>query len=249
MKKGIIRITSRLGGEFDSEVTIGNDRYLVQTESGEARKPVITTRVYLGGQVLLTRKRDYGDIIEEPDLELRLRELMQRQHKLVIGMIQTEKLKKTRSVSDYLGEVKDCLRTKNKKRALVVLNEALEQYHDDPFLLSYSGYLEAAVNKSHQPGIDICHRAIEILKKRVPFGDEFFYPVFYLNLGRAYLAAGRKREAVDAFNRGIGIDKENSELLWELKKLGVRRKPVIPVLKRSNPINRYMGKLLHSLKK
>jgi hypothetical protein len=31
------------------------------------------------------------------------------------------------------------------------------------------------------------------------FGSEFFYPVFYLNLGKAYLKDDNKKEALKAF--------------------------------------------------
>lgn len=249
MKKNIVKMTSKLGAEFDSEVVIGKEKYLIQTESGGAKKPLIITRVYMNGQILLTRKTDYGDIVDEPDSKQKVRELMQRQHQLVTETLKAEKLKKTKTTSDYLGEVKDLLRSKNKKRALRVLSDALQEYPTDPFLLSYYGCLEAVANKNYKVGIDICHEAIEGLKKRVPFGEEFFYPVFYLNLGRACLAAGKKEEAVNAFQRGLETDGENKDLLWEVRKLGLRRKPVVPFLRRSNPINRYIGQLVHSLKK
>lgn len=249
MGKNIIRMTSRLDTEFDSEVVIGKEKYLIQTENNGPKKPLIITRVYLNGQIVLTRKTDYGDVADSPGSEQKVRELMKEQHRSTAEAIKAEKLKKEKSTSDYLGEVKDLLRNKNKKRALRVLNEALEKYPDEPFLLSYYGCLLAVVSKNYKTGIDVCHNAIEVIKKRVPFGEEFFYPVFYLNLGRAYLAAGKKAEAITAFNKGLEIDIENKDLLWEMRKLGLRRKPAVPFLRRSNPINRYIGQLLHSLKK
>lgn len=248
MKK-IIKMTSKLGGEFDSEVLIGKKRYLVQTESGGEKRPLIITRAYLNGQIMLTRKTDFGEIVDAPDMEQRVRELMQKQHELAIKILGEEGAKKTRSTSDYMGEVKELLKKKNKKGALRLLNEAVELYPDDPFLLSYYGCLEAVANKHYKGGIDMCHRAIESLKRKVPFGEEFFFPVFYLNLGRAYLAAGKKKEAVESFSRGLSADTENSDLLWEIRKLGVRKKPAVPFLKRSNPINKYIGQLLHSERK
>ena len=249
MKKNIIRMTSKFGSEFDSEVLVGKRRYLVQTESGGEKRPLIITRVYLNGQIMHTRKTDFGAIVDAPDVEQRVRELMQRQHDLSIKMLVEEGAKEARSTSDYLSEAKELLKKKNNKSALRVLNEAIERHPDDPFLLSYCGCLEAVANKNYKAGIETCHRAIESLKKKVPFGEEFFFPVFYLNLGRAYLAAGKKKEAVEAFGRGLSADRENSDLLWEIRKLGVRRKPAVPFLKRSNPINRYIGQLLHSVKK
>ncbi len=68
--------------------------------------------------------------------------------------------------------------------------------------------------------------------------------MFNLNLGRAHLAIGEKEEAIKAFKLGLRADPENKELLGELKKLGVRKSPPVPFLKRNNPINKYLGMLL-----
>jgi hypothetical protein len=42
---------------------------------------------------------------------------------------------------------------------------------------------------------------------------------------------------------------ENRDLLFELKKLGIRRQSPFSLLKRSNPLNKYIGKLSYKLKK
>jgi hypothetical protein len=249
MKKDSIKITSKHGTEFDSEVILGHERYLVQTEWGGAQKPHITTRVYLKGQVLFTRKTDCGDIMNSPDMPSEVQKRMVGQHQSAIATLKAERSVKIKTTSDYLSEAKNFLRTKNKRAALRVLNEALEHYPDDPFILSYYGCLEAVANKNYTHGIETCLMALEGLKKGVPFGQEFFYPVFYLNLGRAYLAAGKKEEALGAFYKGIQIDGENKDLIWEVKKLGTRRKTPIPFFKRSNPINKYIGMLLHPSRK
>lgn len=248
MKKNIIRITSRLGEDFETAVVAGNKKYLVQTEDGGAKNPVIITRVCLNGQILSSKKTSYSDLASEPDAEKRVQGLMQRQHQSVISQLRAAKEMKARTTSEYLEEVKTLLRNKNNKSALRVLQEALGHYPDDPFLLSYFGCLDAIVQKNYREGIETCQRAIVSLKNKVPFGEDFFYPVFYLNLGRAYLAAEKKKDAIDAFTKGLTVDRENNDLLWEMKKLGMRREPAVSFLRRSNPINKYIGKLLHTLK-
>jgi tetratricopeptide (TPR) repeat protein len=145
--------------------------------------------------------------------------------------------------------VKTLLQKKNNRAALELLTHALKKYSDDPFLLSYYGCLESIINKNYTDGIDTCSRAIEILDEKMPFGQEIFYPTFYLNLGRAHLAAKNKKGAIEAFQKGLSFDRENKDLVWEMKKLGERRKPLLPYLKRSNPINKYVGVILHTLKK
>ena len=249
LNRKAIKITSKLGTEFDSEVTVGKEKYLVQTEDSGDKKPLIVTRVYLNGQILLTRKTDYTHLMDAPDKAGRMQELMRKQHHLAMSMVKAGKFKETKTTSDYLEEVKDLLKSKNKRGALRLLTDALEKYPDDPFLLSYYGCLDAIANKNYTFGIDTCLVAIENLKKKVPFGEEFFYPIFYLNLGRAYLAAGKKKEALDAFRMGLATDAKNKELLWEVKKLGVRRALPVSFLKRSNPLNKYIGMILHRLKK
>jgi tetratricopeptide (TPR) repeat protein len=83
----------------------------------------------------------------------------------------------------------------------------------------------------------------------MPFGSEFFYPAFYLNLGRACLKGNKKAEAIKAFREGLENDPDNHDLLWELRKLGMRKRTPIPFLDRCNPINKYIGLLVSKVAK
>lgn len=78
-----------------------------------------------------------------------------------------------------------------------ILDNALTEHPFNAFLLSYYGYLDATVNKNYARGIDLCKTALEILKEdlreEASLGREVSYPIFYLNLGRAYLAAGAQK--------------------------------------------------------
>lgn len=132
---------------------------------------------------------------------------------------------------------------------LSIFYAALLEYPDEPFLLSYYGCLEAVINKNLAYGIDTCKKALDMLNDRSPVSKEIFFPTFYLNLGRAYIVAGKKQDAIEAFQKGLSYDEENKDLLWEARKLGMRKNPVIPYLKRTNPINKYIGMILHKLGK
>ncbi len=123
------------------------------------------------------------------------------------------------------------------------------QFPEDPLILSYYGCLQAIVDKKYRSGVDTCKKAITLLKKAETFGEELLYPVFYLNLGRAYVAAGKKKDAIESFNKGLEYDNSNRELLKELRSLGMRKKPLVPFLDRSNPINKYIGMILHMKEK
>ena len=248
-KQDAIKIESLLQKEITSSVVINGKKYLILTEDLYNKGQLITTRVYLGGKIVSTRHLDFRDIMNTPDYEKKSRELILSQHEMLIEMLRQESAKKPNTPSSYLDEVKILLQRKNNKGALTLLTHALKKFPDDPFLLSYYGCLEAIINKNYAYGVDTCSRAIEILNEKIPFGKDIFCPTFYLNLGRAYLASGNKTDAVKAFQTGLSYEAENRDLLWEIKKIGMRRAPLMPSLSRSNPINKYVGMMLHKLKK
>lgn len=150
---------------------------------------------------------------------------------------------------DYLRAVKAHLRKGDQKAAFGLLQQASVEYPDDPIILSYYGCLQALVDKKHRAGVEKCKQALTMIKKESTFGDDMLYPVFYLNLGRAYLAAGRKNDALDALGKGLKYDNNNRDILMEMRKLGSRKHALIPFLDRSNPINKYIGLLLRKADK
>lgn len=247
--KKIIKMKSKLGSEFDTEVIAGNKRYFVHTEDCGKKQPLIITHVYLNGHILLTRKTDYSETLGVSDKERKVQDLMRKQHSNAMQMVRVGNFREVKALSAYLDEVRDLLKGNSKRKALRLLGEALEYYPDDPFILSYHGCLDAIANKNYKEGIETCLFAIEILKKKAILDKDSLFPVCYLNLGRAYLAAGKKKEAITAFNKGLTIDSQQRDLLWEVRKLGIRRKPVVSFLKRSGVINRHIGRILHRLKK
>ncbi len=151
--------------------------------------------------------------------------------------------------ADYLRAVKARLRSGRQKEAFGLLLQASVRYPDEPLILSYYGCLQAIVDKRYRSGVETCKRAIALFKKEASFDEDALYPVFYLNLGRAYVAAGKKRDAIDAFKKGLKYDNSHYDLLKELRGLGIREKPPVPFLDRSNPINKYVGLILHKAKK
>ncbi len=151
--------------------------------------------------------------------------------------------------ADYLRAVRMHLKNGKQKEAFKVLQQASVQFPDEPLVLSYYGCLLAVVDKKYRSGVETCKKAITVLQQKEMFEEEILYPLFYLNLGRAYLAAGKKQDAIDAFYDGMQYDSGNSELKRELRALGIRKQPPVPFLDRSNPINKYIGLLLHKPQK
>ncbi len=242
--KSKINIVSGIGQDFSSNLTIGDVTYHVQTEDMGTRTCKIISRVYLKGEVVLTRKTDYTHIVNLKDCKEKLKALMGSHHKATIDAFIKGMTEKLRTKAEYLEEVKKLLQKRSKKAALEMLREAIEKFPGDPFLMSYYGWLIAVAENNPEGGIKICREAIDNIRGSLPFGSDFFYPTLYLNLGRAYLKNKQRADAFHAFHKGLQTDPENHDLLWEMKKLGVRKKPPIPFLKRNNPINKYLGILL-----
>ncbi len=245
LNKRAVEITASRPSEFTSDIIIDGVKYHVQTEKLSLKKKIIITSVSKDGKVIYSRKIDYNDLQGDADSERNLSELMHRQHLSAIMMLKEDNPRMGKLPSSYLEDVKGLLKARNREGAFKVLRTALGEHPFDPFILSYYGWLDAIVNKNYDQGADVCKVAIDILKEDVPFGKELYYPLFYLNLGRAYLARGDKGNAVEAFKKGLEADPQDSNLLVEVSEIGMRRKPVVPIFKRSNPINKYIGKLLH----
>jgi tetratricopeptide (TPR) repeat protein len=150
---------------------------------------------------------------------------------------------------EYIRTVNGYLMKGNQKSAYAVIQRAMVMCPDDPFVRSFYGSLQAIVDKKHRSGVDNCSKAIAMVQKRAgTVGREMLFPVLYLNLGKAYVAAGKKKNAVAAFNQGLHYDPEHAAIQKEVKKLGARKKPHVTFLDRSNPINKYLGKVLSQKK-
>jgi len=150
---------------------------------------------------------------------------------------------------DYIRIANLNLKKGHQHAAYTTLKRAAVQYPDDPFILSHYGSLQAIVDKKFRDGIANCSRAIVLFKKKSLAGGVERCAVFYLNLGRACLAAGKKKDAIDAFKRGLRYDNDYDAITKKLQKLGTRKRPAVPFLDRSNPINKYLGMILHQEKK
>jgi len=151
--------------------------------------------------------------------------------------------------TDYLNRAKRLLQRKSQRQALSILEEGLEAHPDNAFLLSYYGALLAIVSKNYREGIRAAEHALKQLIATVPMDAEAHFPTFYLNIGRAYLASGDRTKAILALKKGLRYDSFHADLLEAMDSLGVRRTPPIPTLKRTHPLNKYIGMLLHKLGK
>lgn len=248
MKKDSIKISTARGTEFSSDVVIHNEKYLIETDCGTVKHPVITTQIYLKGSILDTIRTNYADLLDESEAEARILEKMKNQHQSCVNRMLSEKRRREKSLADYISDVRRLITEKNYQGASITLSEKLELHPDDPILLSYQGLLEGLLNKRYREGVSTCKKAIEGVRKKMLFGSEFFYPVLYINLGRTYLAGGNRREALTAFHKAYKVDRDNAELKAIFSEIGIRRPPPISFLDRDNFINKYIGKLTYKRK-
>lgn len=105
---------------------------------------------------------------------------------------------------------------------------------------SFYGLTLAFVEDKVQKGLELCKKAVS---SNIPD------PLFYRNIGKLYLKTNNKRLAVAAFYKGLSIDKGNRKIYEEFKVLGIRRRPFLAFLSRSNFLNKYIGKLTYKLQK
>ncbi len=100
--------------------------------------------------------------------------------------------------------------------------------------LSHYGLCLGTTTPRKYEGVQFCREAATL---------ETYNPDLHWNLGRALLAARRRREAHQAFKRGLSVQPDHPGILSELRRMGVRKKPPLPFLSRRNPLNVILGKI------
>jgi tetratricopeptide (TPR) repeat protein len=132
----------------------------------------------------------------------------------------------------------EALDTKNYAAAHRYLHAALARERTPNHLSQYALAL-AAHTREIEPSIALCQEAV----KKEPKNSEHF-----LRLGTVYLVAGRKKEAIRIFRLGLRVGKNPTISRW-LQVLGNRKAPLIPFLARTNPLNKFLGKIRMTLTK
>jgi tetratricopeptide (TPR) repeat protein len=105
--------------------------------------------------------------------------------------------------------------------------------------LSFYGLCLALVEKKYKPAIELCRRAVEL---------QFYHAEHYVNLAKVYLAAGNRKKAVTTLEDGLKVLPDDESLIAFRRQVGVRSRPAIPFLPRSNPLNIAIGRAVHARK-
>jgi tetratricopeptide (TPR) repeat protein len=106
-----------------------------------------------------------------------------------------------------------------------------------PVPLSTYGLALGQTGKLKQ-GIEICSAALSHARSNASL---------HINLARLYVLAGARRKAIDAIERGLRACPRHPGLSRLRDEIGVRRRPVIPLLSRNHPANVALGRLRHRL--
>ena len=99
---------------------------------------------------------------------------------------------------------------------------------------SYYGLCLGLAKKRHDLAIKLCQKAIQL---------EQYNPDLHWNLGRVLYDAGRRREAYRVFVRGVKQQPGHRGLVGDIRRMGLRKKAVLPFLSRKNPLNVTLGRM------
>ena len=100
--------------------------------------------------------------------------------------------------------------------------------------LSYYGLCLALQTSQIHEAMFLCRQAVTI---------EGYNPDIRCNLGRVLMSAGRRSEAYRCFTHGLRLAPSHGKIRQALKRMGRRRRLVLPFLSRGHPINVLLGRL------
>ena len=117
--------------------------------------------------------------------------------------------------------------------ASLMMGQAAEG-SESALVSSYLGFCLAREKKDFDQAVVLCQRAIEM---------EPANALHYLNMARVLTCMGRKSHALKMLRRGLQVQR-HPQLIQELRRLGLRRRPLVPFLKREHPMNIHLGRAL-----
>ena len=90
----------------NSDVRYRGVAFHVQTEDSGRAHPHVVSHLYLGGSILASEKTDYGDGLDSPDLDERVRSIVETQHRSMLEALSEGRFDALleERVGDALGE-------------------------------------------------------------------------------------------------------------------------------------------------
>jgi tetratricopeptide (TPR) repeat protein len=126
------------------------------------------------------------------------------------------------------------IRRNHFRKATQALAEALRSSPDNPYYLSAYGVCIAREGRNFEAAVRLCRLAINML----PYDTEL-----RVNLGRVYRLKGDNASAYALIHGAWEIDQQHAGASMELKRMGIRRQPVLHFLPRGCFPNPMLGKI------
>lgn len=108
------------------------------------------------------------------------------------------------------------------------------------YFYSYLGVAMVRIEGRRHEGIELCRYGVKLAPSD---------PQNRLNLAMAYMINHNRRRAVRQIEIGLSKHPGHKALRDFQEEIGKRRKPIIPVLGRDNPINIWLGRATHNARK
>lgn len=115
--------------------------------------------------------------------------------------------------------------------------EKLSKVTEKAEVSAWLGYCVAKEKGEFSHGLNLCKHALE----KEPRNTDL-----YLALGRLYLVAGHRGNAIAALKKGLRMG-PSSAIVHLLEAIGIRKDPVFPFVARNNMLNIFSGRLLTRL--
>lgn len=132
-----------------------------------------------------------------------------------------------------LKQITEAIDSESYDLALMYIDQAPE-FADVPIVISYRAYCMARGQGRIRDAVALCRDTIQ---------QDPYDPQHYLILGRLLLLSGQKTQAIKIFRAGLKHGR-NSEIIKELKAIGLRKTPVFSNIDRGHPLNRITGRLM-----
>lgn len=134
---------------------------------------------------------------------------------------------------EHFQRGRERLQARDAEAAFEHFRAAYSLQRDNPRYRSFYGLCVALVERRFNKGLELCGAAVK---------EEFFNPDLYLNLARVHLSFGFKAEGLRYLRRALMIDPANADAQAELRRLGLRKRPVLGFLPRRHLLNRWLGR-------
>jgi Flp pilus assembly protein TadD len=119
--------------------------------------------------------------------------------------------------------------------AIPILERAASVAPDDEIIKSHLGLAMAESRREGRKGLALCEQAAQLN----PYRSDILH-----NLGKAYLASGRRGMAFSLLHEATQLDPRDKKIRNDLHAMGRRRSPVFTWLPRDHAANVIAGRVL-----